>query len=214
MGDCIDRYMGLVAERADLFAPEAGYSYVVDEARLREASTDGAPLGLLYASDYHYLLVDLIQMSDGAMLRYERFVQRASGRGVVVVPESEDGIVLLQQERPPAGGVFWGFPRGFGEDGLEAHENARKEVTEELSCTACDFTELGSFVADTGVTGDRVVAFNCTVADVAPSVGYEGTLSWRAVSYEELRTMVRAGEIDDGMTLSALRLYEAAKGLA
>ena len=214
MGDCIDRYLHLVAARPDLFESEGGFAYVTDEARLRERSSAEAPLGALYESAYHYLLVDLVQMSDGSLLRYERFVQRAAGRGVVVVPESDAGIVLLQQERPSAGGVFWGFPRGFGEDGLSAHENARKELTEELACTAWDFVELGSFVADSGVTGDRVVAFSCSVSDVAPKTGYEGTLAWRAVPYEELRGMVQAGAIDDGMTLAALRLYEAAKGLA
>lgn len=168
---------------------------------------NGVRLGIIYQSRFHTMVVDLVRKQDGTLLPYERLVKTAEGNSVVMVPFCGGKIILLKQFRHALGDFQYCFPRGFGEPGLSPEENARKEIREELNCDAQDFRLLGHTVADSGVCGEKVHIFRCTVTNPSVDILQENIAAYTAVTESELRDMIRSGQIDDGFTLAAAAMF-------
>lgn len=171
-----------------------------------EASAEGRPIGIAYSSPYNQLLVDLVEDGQGRRFAYERVVPAAKN-AVVVVPRFEGDFVLLRQFRHALRDYQLCFPRGYGEPGVSACDNAEKELFEELKVWPLGpMRHLGSVVADSGLSGGRIEVFACDVPAPNPDVGYEEIDSCIIVSPAELDELIADGQIDDGFTLSALTL--------
>lgn len=171
-----------------------------------EASAEGRPIGIAYSSPYNQLLVDLVEDGQGRRFAYERVVPAAKN-AVVIVPRFEGDFVLLRQFRHALRDYQLCFPRGYGEPGVSACDNAEKELFEELKVWPLGLMKhLGSVVADSGLSGGRIEVFACDVPAPNPDVGYEEIDSCIIVSPAELDELIADGQIDDGFTLSALTL--------
>ena len=71
------------------------------------------------------------------------------------------------------------------------------------------YEHLGIVVADSGLCGNVVDVFFCTVDHVEEKQGYEGIQSVIMLNQEEMDQWIRDGKITDGFTLSAYSLYKA-----
>jgi ADP-ribose pyrophosphatase len=167
-------------------------------------------MGVVYESAYNIGLVDLVLEDGESPYAYERVIPARMGTPVVVVTMSRQGeFVLLRQFRHAIRRYQLAFPRGFGENGLSARENAMKELLEELNAEVVgDMVLLGSVCPDSGLTSAEADVFLCVVDSFAPSHD-EGIVGARVLSGVDLWEMVRKGEVDDGFTLSALAMLEA-----
>ena len=171
-----------------------------------EASAEGRPIGIAYSSPYNQLLVDLVEDGQGRRFAYERVIPAAKN-AVVIVPRFEGDFVLLRQFRHALRDYQLCFPRGYGEPGVSACDNAEKELFEELKVRPLGpMKRLGSVVADSGLSGGRAEVFTCEVPAPNPDVGYEEIDSCIIVPPTELEELVADGKINDGFTLSALTL--------
>lgn len=206
-----ERYLQLVAERPELFTQSDELEIVLDERAAGEfEARTGRTLGVVYESPYSMMLVDLVRDSTGHEYAYERLVPAATGPAVVTVPVCDGEYVLLRQFRHSMRALQVGFPRGYGEDGLTAEENAAKELSEELGADVVSSEVVGHVVANSGVSGSRVAVVLCELGSYEPCEGHEGIVGTLAVTADQLREMVEAGQIDDGFTLAAWALLEAA----
>ena len=99
----------------------------------------------------------------------------------------------------------WCFPRGYGEVGIKAVDNVRKEVKEELNADIVGEPKaLGQVVADSGLCGTLVDVYLAQIAQYDLKDDYEGIHDIKEVTEEELYNM----NINDGFTLAALTLLK------
>ena len=203
-----ERYLSAVADGAAGEAVDPALLVVTDRAAVMqfETSAQGRPIGIAYSSPYNRLLVDLVEDAQGRRFAYERVLPTAKN-AVVVVPRFEGKFVLLRQFRHALRTFQWAFPRGYGEAGVSAQDNAAKELFEELRVRPlAPPRHLGSVVPDSGLSGGRAEVFVCDIPSPQPEVGYEEIEGYTCVSPAELDALVQGGEIDDGFTLAALTL--------
>lgn len=211
-----ERYLSAVADGAAGGVADPALRVVTDRAAVMqfEASAQGRPIGIAYSSPYNQLLVDLVEDGQGRRFAYERVLPTAKN-AVVVIPRYDGKFVLLRQFRHALSSYQLGFPRGYGEPGISAQDNAEKELFEELRVHPVAPPQyLGSVVPDSGLSGGRAEVFLCDIPAPQPEVGYEEIDGFDCVSVLELGRLIKEGRIDDGFTLSALTLMRCAGELA
>lgn len=208
----IERYKRLMTEKPEEFRQsDKGLIRIVTDTDVLEkwqAENPDRPIGVVYESKFHLMVVDLIDGGGGNYYTYERILEQNAG-AAVVLPITPDGkIVLLRQFRHAMREEQLQLPRGFGTAKMTAEENARKEAGEELGADDEKPIELGTVVANSGLSGVRVKVFLFKVNDYRTVYGKEGIVEANAYSDEEFRNLIKAGKINDGFTLSAWCLYE------
>jgi ADP-ribose pyrophosphatase len=204
------RYLELREERPALFVDNGLIHIVMDETVVEEFQTKNhRKIGVVYESPYHILLVDLVYQKEGEYFAYERLVPKVERGAVVMIPRHKDRIILLNQYRHAIRDYQYAFPRGFGEPGLTAEENCRKELVEEIGAKLVCSDFLGQVCPDSGVQGNMVSVFECEISDYDDNLNSEGIKEILAVSIEQLVNMLKEGKITDSFTLAALSLYNA-----
>ena len=171
----------------------------------------GKDIGIMYDSPYNTLVVDLVKDADGNEFAYERLIPKNDG-AVVMIPVYNGRFILLDQYRYAIGEQQLCFPRGFGESGLSAEENAAKELREEIGVVELlSIRKLGELTPDSGISANKVSVFLCEIENYDPEKRDEGILGIHESSLEELSSMIKTGQITDGFTLAALTMYQASQ---
>ena len=173
---------------------------------LREYALEhGVKMGMAYKSRYHMMLVDLVKDKQNKPFAYERVINTVTKGAIVVIVKKQDKYILLHQYRHSMGKEQWCFPRGYGEVGIKAVDNVRKEVKEELNADiVCEPKALGQVVADSGLCGTLVDVYLAEIEHYDLKDDYEGIHDIKEVTEEELYNM----NINDGFTLAALTLLK------
>lgn len=211
--DPITRYLQLVRQRPELFAPSQHIPLCLDEDTLRTFSAStGKPVGVVYDnSPYYLVLADVCIKPDGQLYTYARVIYpHSDSNGVVVIPRRGDRFGLLSIFRHPPRTESGGeFPRGYAED-LPPAENAAKELWEEIGARVDprELVYLGEIQTDTGLSAGRVQVYLAPVDQAAvPQDNGEGIHGLHWLTREELMARVADGTITDGLTLSAFLQY-------
>lgn len=135
--DSIEKYLELSRTCTELFAQSEELPLVLDPKELYAfAQKSGRRIGIVYESHYHLMVVDVVRAKNGSLFAYERLMNRVMRGAVVIVPYYNGKYILLRQYRHALREYQYGFPRGFGEEGISAKENAGKELWEELGVQA------------------------------------------------------------------------------
>ena len=222
----LDHYYQLLENYPDLFSGRPQRPIVQEAATLEAfAAEHQVVLGVACETPYVWLLNDLVRshVPSGATVLhpYLRLIappQFASilGPGVVVLAtiEATDGpgekVVLVEQERHATGQRELELPRGFGEPGIPAEEQALRELRQETGYTASEATYLGTTLTDSGTT-DRAASFfhvRATAAAPAEPEAHEAIVRHVLLSADELWARIDSGEVRDAFTVQALALYE------
>ena len=157
-----ERYERLEKERPELFVQSDDIKIITDKERVRRfAAETGQPMGVVYESGYSMLVVDLVE-SGGRCFAYERIVPVNVG-AIVSLPVYNGKFVLLKQYRHAMRDHQTALPRGFGEAGLSAEENLRKEIGEELGAEVLSASFLGRIYTDSGITSACINYFSCEI---------------------------------------------------
>ncbi len=208
-------YAALMREREELFAENAAYPIITDPLTLLTYEREHhVPLGVVYASKFYKLVVDLIEGEAGPYV-YSRVIYPAASGGTVIIPRRKDGesyrIGLLSNFRHPTRAYSGGeLPRGFLDAETE-QLNVKKEALEELGITEeqiTDIIHLGDTHPDSGLSNNRVGIYLMDIeGECTPPIGHEGIVGVSWVSEEEIFERLRHG-ITDGFTQSAMLLYK------
>ena len=201
--DCWSDYEALMHQRGELFRVSELLPIVTDKEQARAFyERTGLPIGVVYKSPYHILLVDLI---DGKYT-YERLIPVVERGAVVAVAVKNGKYILLRQYRHALRDFQLSFPRGFGEQDISPEENVSKELLEEIGASVISAQHIGQVVADSGILGTKADVFYCEISGYIPDSSAEGIVEIMEVSPNELDKMIALGEISDGLTLSAYSL--------
>lgn len=167
----------------------------------------GKRLGVVYESEFHLMLVDLVEDRVGKSFSYERLLPKVASGAVVIVPIINGKYVMVEQFRHALRKNMLAFPRGYGEEGLSSEENLKKELKEELGCdNVTNIKYLGKVIADSGILGNSIDAYLCDISKAEEKKGYEGIVGLKFLDKDELSKAVKNGDIEDGYTLSAITL--------
>ena len=201
------RYKKLREERPLLFVDNGLIHIVTDENVVADfQETHNRKIGVVYESAYNMVLVDLVYEEEGKYFAYERLVPAVESGAVVMIPKYKDKVILLNQYRHALRNYQYAFPRGFGEKGLSAEANCKKELMEEIGATVVHTEYLGQVTPDSGVQATVVSVYACEISDYDSSLHSEGIKEILEVSEEQVECMIKNGEITDGFTLAALML--------
>ena len=165
--------------------------------------------GIVYSSQYHSFVVDLVRTKDGSLHQCERLEKTNRGNSVVIIPVYDNKYILIRQFRHAMGDYQWCFPRGFGEPDISPEENAIKETKEEINCNVTRAVHLGVTVADSGICGEETHVYLCYIDKPSIKQHYENIVSLIEVTEQEIEKMIAEGQINDGYTLAAIILYKS-----
>ncbi|MBC7879148.1 MAG: NUDIX hydrolase [Anaerolineales bacterium] len=161
-------------------------------------------IGILAEDQWEYIVRDLVEHPDGRIGGYTRSISRASlkgGIGVVVMPVQGDKVLLLKHFRHETRSWYWEFPRGFGEPGLSAEENAKKELLEEVALSPKRLVEVGS---DPGT-----VFYYAELNEGEPQKpADEAIQKIELLNLDELENWIFSGQITDWFTIMAYIMYK------
>ena len=158
---------------------------------------------------------------DGDRFSMHWIEQSEGVPGVVIVATDGDMVVFERHYRIATGREHIELPRGHGiatdDDRLSdaSISNAIRELAEEtgiaVSREACKY--VGRIYTDPGIASTAVDVVVCHVASDAiddmsseSADEHEDIRSVFTIGRDEIKTMVKTGEIDDALTLSALLL--------
>lgn len=226
------RYQALMTEHPALFRNDAGGSgirivsderTILDDQRRHprripqaaagsETGEEPIGIGVLVEDPWVWVVRDWVEFASGLRGGYIRVINRKEvdgGSGVVVLAARGDEVLLLRQYRHALRDWVWEVPRGFGEPGLTAEENARKELREEAGLEAVSLTSLGSCVPDSGMSSARATCFFARLdpAAVIPArtgEADEAIDGARFVDLKELELLIAQGTLSDAFTLAAV----------
>lgn len=167
----------------------------------------------IYESDWVRLTLVDVEVPGGP--RFEHHVVRAPRPAAgVVVHDPERGLLLLWRHRFTTDTWGWEVPAGRVDEGETVEQAAAREVLEETGWRPGPLHHLVTYFPNNGQSD---LAFHLYQADGAAEVGppIDTSESERVVwlPVDEVRARVLAGEVVDGMSLTALLwfLAEAAR---
>lgn len=204
-------YLELQRERPDYFKASELIDIITDPILVGKYVNDtGKKIGVVYKSPWNMMVVDLVKNPEGKLFAYERLLPATSSPAVVMLTQCGDKYVMINQFRHAIRQKQLCFPRGFGETGLSAKENAVKEIEEELGTKISmqDVTLIGQVTGDSGMIGNLVTVCHCVVKDYVTKNGYEGIADTELYTEAEIDELIRKGKLTDGFTLAAWALLK------
>ena len=161
-----ERYDSIRQQWPALFTnpPWAPYTVLVESSLVREAEADeearlaqkGLPIawsrtGVVYEDPYMIVVRDAVRRPDGSLGTYVRTLRASGMPGSAVLPMLQEQVVLVRHFRHATRTWHLEIPRGFGEPGVNADQQARLELREEIGAEADTLVELGVFHSNNGL---------------------------------------------------------------
>ena len=205
-----EEYKKLIKDRPEEFNNTGDYFIVKNDREVEDYYTKtNKKVGVIYKSEYSILVVDLIKSDKDELYTYERILPTVRTGAVVIMTLYKGNFILLDQYRHAMRCYQYSFPRGFGESDIGDYENARRELRQELSAEILDLYKLGTVVADSGLNGNQVSIFVCSIGNYSLDAGHEGIRSILEVSFDDFQQMIADGCINDSFTLSSFTMFRS-----
>jgi 8-oxo-dGTP pyrophosphatase MutT (NUDIX family) len=158
----------------------------------------------VYESDWMSMALVDVEVPGGA--RFEHHVARFPREAAAaLVVDPERGVLLLWRHRFIADQWGWEIPGGAVDDGESPQEAAAREALEESGWRPGELRHLVTYAPMAGTCRQRFHVFTASTAtwvgDPADPSESE-RVEW--VPLDEVRRLVAAGEVHDGLTLTAV----------
>jgi ADP-ribose pyrophosphatase len=150
---------------------------------------------------------DVVSLPDGSQGSRE-FIRHPGA--VAVIALFDDGSVLLERQfRYPHGRDFIEIPAGKLEPGEPHLETAQRELLEETGYTAAEWRRLGVIHTAIAYTDEAIELFLATkLTFTAQKLDAGEFLETLIVPLAKAMAMIRAGEITDAKTVTALLWHD------
>jgi ADP-ribose pyrophosphatase len=154
------------------------------------------------------VVVESITLPKGHKLEAE--IVRHPG-SVVLLPVTGAGeIILVRQYRPSIGRWAWELPAGTLKPNEDPKKAAARECQEEIGLVPGSLERLGAFFPTPGYCDEEMNFFKATglreprAGDDEAAPDEDEDIETRAFAVDQLRAMVRSGDIIDLKTVAAL----------
>jgi 8-oxo-dGTP pyrophosphatase MutT (NUDIX family) len=171
-----------------------------DDPRWKILSTEK-----LLTTPYYEVVRDRLLHPAGRELDYFVVRHRRHGAGIVAV--RDDSVLLVQQWRHTVQKLLWEIPAGAVDDGETPDQAAARELREETGFNAKRVTPLQSYHPMIGTSRST---FHLFIGEELDQIGEPlpgETIALKWVPRAEIERMLDAGEVVDGMSLTALLLW-------
>ena len=185
-----------------------------------EAGTGSLEVGVVYEDAYVCIVRDRVRFPSGRSGYYIRIFETAdlTGRaGAVVIPVRDRRILFRWGYRHATRGWELEVPRGMRKAEADTAAVAREELLQEMGLTARRIDLLGSVLPNSGLLASVVDVFAAWVEGVAQPPAPEESEAlgrFEELEWEEVLRRIAAGELRDGLSISALMLFQARGCLA
>ncbi|MCD8377061.1 MAG: NUDIX domain-containing protein [Oscillospiraceae bacterium] len=215
----IDAYLDMAKRYPHIFDNSEGQLEIIldrdlllrEQQKLYEkADEKGVPrswydIGVISEDAWVIFLRDLVRFNNGTYGGYTRLLNKNStleqtGKDVVVLVSVDHKLFVMKHFRHDDRANHWECPRGFGEMGLSAEENARKEVYEETGYKVLSIRQLNH-------KEESVSYFWAECSGQYESHdSAESIADAKLVTRQEFEEMIRDGLINDAFTIKAYTL--------
>ncbi len=142
----------------------------------------------------------------------KRSVVRHRGSAVMLAADEKDRVLLVQQFRLPAGKKLWELPAGKVDEGEVVLETAKRELREETGYSAKNWTKLVSYFPSPGYVEEYMTIFLATdLTEGEPEPMDDERIEKRWFTRDEIDSMIRDGEMEDGKTLTGYLLWSRSR---
>jgi 8-oxo-dGTP pyrophosphatase MutT (NUDIX family) len=160
----------------------------------------------VYRNRFMWVTEDEVETEIGKKLTYGVMHKNPYA---LIIPWDGERFTLVGQYRYMVDSFSWEFPQGHYEhDSIE--ETAKHELQEETGQIAKSIQKIGSFWVAPGAIDQECIMFLATDLSEG-NVNREETeedMQIRKVTPEKLRKMIKAGEVRDSSTITALSMLE------
>jgi ADP-ribose pyrophosphatase len=213
-----DRYNALRQQWPELFDNPVDFPFTIlfepsqvtaaEDAQRARLAALGQPeswacTGVVYEDPYLIVARDAVRFPGGFLGTYVRAIPATGAVGAAVLPVLDDQVVLLDHARHATRTSHLEIPRGFGEAGVAAADQARQELREEIGADAVNLTDLGPFHANTGMSSDVTQLFVAEIRAFGKPQAEEGITDVRLYPAREVAELIKTGQITDGFTIAA-----------
>jgi ADP-ribose pyrophosphatase len=162
----------------------------------------------IYTGRIIALQIDRVRLPHGATVNME--IVRHPGSVVMIPMPSPREVILVRQYRHTVGRWLWELPAGSLEPGEDPLEGARRECHEEIGLVPGRLEPVGSFYPTPGFCTEKMMFFRCL--DLAKPTfeahqDEDESLEPRTFTLDEVRAMIRSGEIEDMKTVVGVSLF-------
>ena len=139
-------------------------------------------------------------------------IVRHAGSVVIAAMPAPDALLLVRQYRHPAADYLWELPAGSIDPGEEAEAAARRECHEELGVIAGTAERIGEAWPLPGYCTEYMTFFRLGdlrtpgAGDATAHQDEDESIEAQMFTLEQVRKMVRSGEIKDLKTAAVLAL--------
>ena len=139
-------------------------------------------------------------------------IVRHAGSVVIAAMPAPDALLLVRQYRHPAEDYLWELPAGSIDPGEEAEAAARRECHEELGVIAGSAECIGEAWPLPGYCTEYMTFFRMgdlrtpEAGDATAHQDEDESIEARVFTLDQVRQMVRSGEIKDLKTVAVLAL--------
>lgn len=209
-------YRQIIRDHPQLFSNNGPFKIIVDELEIKtwqklralqkDLTDEWDQIGIILDDPYFIVMRDLLEFPDGSRRGYSRLINRTSlegSLGVAILPVYNDKILLLHQYRHSTRSWHNEIPRGYGEIGLSAEENVRKELMEEIGASVTRLVPLGILHTNSGLVCDPVRLFYAELNNIGIPETLEGIDSYALLSLQEVEDWIIEGKINDSFTIAA-----------
>lgn len=213
-----DRYEALCRQWPELFDNPAGFPFTIlfepslvaaaEDAQRAYLAARGLPewwagTGVVYEDPYLIVTRDAVRKPGGLLGTYVRGMPATGAVGAAVLPVLGDQVVLLDHARHATRTWHLEIPRGFGEPGKTALDQARQELLEETGAEAVDLIDLGPFHANTGMASDMTQLFVAEIRELGEPQAAEGIVGFKIYPPRQVAQLIKDGQITDSFTIAA-----------
>jgi len=158
-------------------------------------------------------VVERVRMPNREKDSEVEIVRHAGSVAVAAMPNPA-ALVLVRQYRHPVGDYLWELPAGSIDPGEDAENAARRECHEELGLIAGAVERLGEAWPLPGYCSEYMTFFRLTdlrlpgADDAEAHQDEDEQIETQVFTLEQVRTMIRNGEIKDLKTAAVLALLK------
>ena len=162
---------------------------------------------IAYSCEGFDIVNETVALPDGTEAEFDYLTESES---VVILPFTTEGeVVVIDEWRHAVKRQNRGFPAGSLEAGEDREQGARRELREETGYEAGEMAYLGGFEPANGFSDayfHYFVAEDCERVS-EQSLDTDETIEVSTARFDDLVDAVRAGELEDGRTVTAILHY-------